>query len=199
MTLEDYLILLESPETVDTSHIADLNALLQYAPYCSSAHILLLKALYKTHDTNFSARLSLTLLHAHNSREVYFLLHPRAVVRQVHTTGNDWFSLVTRFESMSRKTGESFEQLALKLKQARLGLVQEETGKCIAQSSTQPKQDKPQPLPTEEYASQLIRQKNYTAALEILRTLNLHNPKKSRYFADQIAYLEKVLSLQNNN
>lgn len=204
MTLEDYLILLESPETVDASQIADLEALLQYAPYCASAQILLLKALHKTHDTDFSHRLPLGILHAPSNKDVYFLLHPKTIMRQVRAGGDDYFSLVSRLESMSRQTGESFEQLALKLRQARLGLMAasdnssahtDERQQTYVNKQLQSDTDTPA-VPTEAEARRYIRQKDYVRALEILRTLNLHNPKKSRYFADQIAFLEKALALK---
>lgn len=211
MTLEDYLILLESPETADASHIPDLEAMLQYAPYCSSAQILLLKALHRSHDTNFAARLPLAVLHAHSNQEVYFLLHPKTILRQARATGDDWFSLVARLETMSRQTGESFEQLALKLRQARLGLLATDSKAATpappARTGIHPAEvpdtlpvamPDHNALPTEADAKQYIKEHNYTAALEILRRLHLHNPKKSRYFADQIAFLEKVVAMQGD-
>jgi hypothetical protein len=42
-------------------------------------------------------------------------------------------------------------------------------------------------------AKKLIREHKYMEAIEILKLLNLNNPKKSVYFADQIRFLEKVI------
>ena len=42
-------------------------------------------------------------------------------------------------------------------------------------------------------AKKLILERKYKDAIEILRQLNLNNPKKSVYFADQIRFLEKVI------
>ncbi|GHT19100.1 hypothetical protein AGMMS4957_02640 [Bacteroidia bacterium] len=39
-----------------------------------------------------------------------------------------------------------------------------------------------------------IKQKKYEQALRMLRKLNLENPEKSRYFADQIRFLEKLIN-----
>lgn len=39
-----------------------------------------------------------------------------------------------------------------------------------------------------------LKQKKYQRALEILKTLALNNPEKSVYFADQIRFLEKLLT-----
>jgi hypothetical protein len=46
----------------------------------------------------------------------------------------------------------------------------------------------------EAKAKKLISERKYSEAIVILRELNLNNPKKSVYFADQIRFLEKVVS-----
>ena len=50
---------------------------------------------------------------------------------------------------------------------------------------------------TETLARIYIKQGRYSKALEIIRRLNLLYPKKNRYFADQIRFLEKLII--NNN
>ena len=55
---------------------------------------------------------------------------------------------------------------------------------------------------TETLARIYIKQGKYSKAIEIIRRLNLNYPKKSRYFADQIRFLEKLIineqSIYNN-
>lgn len=46
---------------------------------------------------------------------------------------------------------------------------------------------------TETLAKIYIKQGRYSKALEIIRRLNLIYPKKNRYFADQIRFLEKLI------
>ncbi len=46
---------------------------------------------------------------------------------------------------------------------------------------------------TETLAQIYIRQEHYSKALEIIKRLNLNNPKKNVYFADQIRFLEKLI------
>ncbi len=47
---------------------------------------------------------------------------------------------------------------------------------------------------TESLAKIYIRQRRYAKALEIIRRLNLNNPEKNIYFADQIRFLEKLIN-----
>ena len=50
---------------------------------------------------------------------------------------------------------------------------------------------------TETLARIYIRQGRYSKALEIITRLNLDYPKKNRYFADQIRFLEKLIIINN--
>jgi len=49
---------------------------------------------------------------------------------------------------------------------------------------------------TETLARVYIGQKRYDKALEILQVLCLKYPKKNRYFADQISYLQKIINIK---
>ncbi len=51
---------------------------------------------------------------------------------------------------------------------------------------------------TETLARIYIKQGKFDKALEIIRQLSLNYPKKNRYFADQIRYLEKIIANNNN-
>ncbi len=50
---------------------------------------------------------------------------------------------------------------------------------------------------TESFARIMIKNRNYTKALEIITELNLKNPEKSIYFADQMRFLRKLIALQS--
>ena len=51
---------------------------------------------------------------------------------------------------------------------------------------------------TETLAKIYIKQGRYIKAMEIIRKLSLKYPKKNRYFADQIRFLEKLI-INNKN
>lgn len=51
----------------------------------------------------------------------------------------------------------------------------------------------PSGILTEAMAHIYIKQGKYDRAIEILRRISLNNPKKNRYFADQIRFLEKLV------
>ncbi|MGM9827206.1 MAG: hypothetical protein ACI30O_03330 [Muribaculaceae bacterium] len=53
-----------------------------------------------------------------------------------------------------------------------------------------------QPSLSESLAQIFIRQGRYERAFEIISALNLKNPEKSIYFADQLRFLQKVIALQ---
>jgi len=52
---------------------------------------------------------------------------------------------------------------------------------------------------SETLAKIYIKQKKYGKALDIIRKLNLIYPEKSRYFADQIRFLERLIIYTNKN
>ncbi len=60
----------------------------------------------------------------------------------------------------------------------------------------EPKEDE-KPSLTESFAKILIKNGNYKRALEIITEISLNNPEKSIYFADQIRFLKKVISLES--
>lgn len=45
----------------------------------------------------------------------------------------------------------------------------------------------------------MVKNRNYTKALEIITELSLNNPKKSIYFAYQISFLKKLIKNQENS
>lgn len=74
------------------------------------------------------------------------------------------------------------------------------TGKVSPAPET--KKETPPPAPAlgeEALAKIMVKNGNYRKALEIITDLNLKNPKKSVYFADQIRFLQKLIHMQEKS
>ena len=56
-----------------------------------------------------------------------------------------------------------------------------------------------QTLGEEALAKIMVKNGNYRKALEIITDLNLKNPKKSVYFADQMRFLQKLILMQERS
>jgi len=115
--------------------------------------------------------------------------------------------MINAIESEGGDTKRSLKNMAQKLKEARAMVVKTEPPKTLKAIEIAAKVDvliadevpvkidlKPYDDEVSEIkAKKLIAERKYAEAIEILRTLNLNNPKKSVYFADQIRFLEKVI------
>jgi hypothetical protein len=134
-------------------------------------------------------------------------------------SGGDYFDMLNVVESGGGDTRQSLKKLADKLKSAR-SLVNIPTVPLKIHSDKVPKNidvetsvneldrkvvevvdanlvDVSVSQSFENYeakAKKLISERKYNEAIVILKELNLNNPKKSVYFADQIRFLEKVVS-----
>lgn len=134
MTLDDYITLLESPQSVEEEDLQPLRDLLGYAPYCVSARLLLLKGLYDNgHRKEASQQMQRAILSAPQEVSVYFLLNPKKIKRHeemkrsVTTSANKvkgehdltYFELIDRMQAVAKKTGITFEELAKRYLDAR--------------------------------------------------------------------------------
>jgi len=133
-------------------------------------------------------------------------------------SSGDYFDMITMIESEGGDTKQSLKNLAERLKSARTMVVAPvmkpelssipdlevvKIPKEILPVLTFPEESKQEIIElkqeiiqeiSESNAKKLIIAHKYKDAIEILRALNLNNPKKSVYFADQIRFLEKVIA-----
>lgn len=205
MDLEEYISLLENPEGITAQHIGDFREMLRYAPYCADTRLLLLKGLHKTNDLNYEAELPGTLLYAPSPRALHQLLFggSRRGRRRARHNG-DYFDMLDTLEKTRRQTNESLQELAERLRQARLMLRQPEkrpdtisVPERPAEQAATPAEPAAAPVKSleisEEAVKKCIRAKKYAEAVEILEQLSLINPKKKSIFADQIRFLKKIV------
>jgi hypothetical protein len=134
-------------------------------------------------------------------------------------SGGDYFDMLNVVESGGGDTRQSLKNLADKLKSARslvniptvpLKIQSDKVAKNIDVETSVNELDRKvvevvdanlvdvsvsQSFEkSEAKAKKLISERKYNEAIVILKELNLNNPKKSVYFADQIRFLEKVVS-----
>ena len=134
-------------------------------------------------------------------------------------SGGDYFDMLNVVESGGGDARQSLKNLAVKLKSARslvniptvpLNIHSDKVAKNIDVEMSVDELDRnvvevvdansvdvsvSQSFENSEAnAKKLISERKYNEAIVILKELNLNNPKKSVYFADQIRFLEKVVS-----
>ncbi len=193
MLLEDYISLLESPDSVSADEIADLQALISYAPYCQSANLLLLYALHKAHDTSYEAFLPKAVCYAASPREAWQLLHPKEIIRKATIAQGDYFSFVNQLETIAEQTGQTFLELAKRFQESRRAISAVSHSPLAVRQVTNAEQLTPN---GEQRTANDAQNDIILAKLQAQYDENLRNPKKSIYFADQMRFLEKAMALR---
>ena len=201
MNIEQYTALVKNPDLVSEQHIPDLREILLHSPYCATTRMLLLNALKKSESVHYQSELMRTVVYAPNPRTLYFYLHPEmAQKRIVKTSGGGYFDMLDAVERSGQDTQQSLNELAEKLKMARESLLQKKeaphstiTEAILKNEASQPIDAKiDEPNATEAEAKQLIKEKKYNEALNILREIANSNAKTT-YIEDQIRFLEKIV------
>jgi len=218
MTHDDLISIVRLPANVNADYEADLKELVDRYPYFVTTRVLYVKALQQSHSIHYASNLKIASIYCSSRRWLYFYLHPDKMLsnepyqhNKNEKSSGDYFDMISRIESVGGDSKQSLKNLAEKLKSARemvqMPIIQP-VEKHVIQNNFQ-NSEKENPVlnsnsteitikHTEEIsennAKRLIIAHKYADAIEILRALNLNNPKKSVYFADQIRFLEKVLA-----
>ena len=214
MTNQEFTTLLKNPELVKADDVPQLKEFVEVYPYFVPTRMLYLRALQKSNSIHFGNELSHAVLHAHDRRWLYYFVYPekkkeneQKYVRQEKNSGG-YFGMLNAVEQDGKDINQSLKTLAERLKRARSENFSETNAKPkestvprinIAENQELEKQTKnllDNALTKDNYMEKiklLISGKKYSEALAILKELNLNNPKKSIYFADQIRFLEKII------
>jgi hypothetical protein len=217
MTHDEFISIVRSPELVRDDHVLEFKELVNLYPYFASARLFHVKALKQSNNIQFAANLKIAALYSSNRRWLYYYLYPDKLVSAEPYCRNrpgksksagDYFDMINNVEAEGGDTKQSLKNLADRLKMARSIVVSSPVStirKSVANG------EKIQILIPEvenceitlkpntnevsyDIAKKLIMERKYPEAIEILRLLNLNNPKKSVYFADQIRFLEKIIA-----
>lgn len=203
MTYENYISYIEHPESIQEEQVAELKELVEKYPYFGVAHWLYLKALKNSNNIFFASELSKTSLFCQDKKNLYFYIHPEEV-KTIHSRGKSgrdgsYFDMIENFDNKDEQGRQSLKSLAARLKAARESYNADvKISKESIEGANNHKETEGEFIhksfdSLEEMAKKYVVSKNYAQALKILNYLNLNNPKKSIYFADQINFLEKVL------
>lgn len=218
ITNSDIHTFLTRPETVDSADTAELLHLVSLYPYCEPLHWIYLRHLFSTGDVTFEHELHHRSVYISNNEALYHYItytpqlqsENSILDEQIIPPSIDYFDI-----AQNPSTQHTLQQLAERLRAARLARQASLSAETTPASSsknevvTPVKQPPilqpatPSPLPPETdknkelRARQLISEEKYSDALEILRSINLNNPKKSTYFALQIKYIETIINNQN--
>lgn len=223
MTIQDFYKYLNHPELLGESQIRDLVMLCEQYPAFVSAKMLYIKALQNSGNVLFQSEMKKNTLFVSDVRKFFFYLYPDEKLNEVHFKRDEKYS--GNYFDMLQVAGvsndvqdNSLKKLAEKLKQAR-NMITHQTSSTDQKTHlplVSPVEKKEIVIPVIDYFKldnadsernearleqqykNLIQQKKYAEALQTLKELNLINPKKSIYFADQIRFLEKVLNIQYN-
>ena len=205
MTYDDFIKYIRHPENLKDEQPEELKNLAEKYPYFKLSRWLYLKSLHLSGSIYFGQELKKTSLHTANRRNLYYYIHPEelstiepTVLRNDGSGG--YFDMLNKLDTKGENNRLSLQSLAEKLKAARETLkIQTE----IKQENSEiyPENDAPKPEvidnvtfeERERRAKLLVKEKKYKEAVEILEELNLINPKKSIYFADQIRFLKKII------
>jgi len=208
MNHEDFITFVKQPEKLSSVHVSDLREITELYPAFVQARVLYAKALQQSNSVHFAANLKLAVLYSSSRRRLYYLIHPEKKLslepyrkEKVGKSHGDYFDMIETLEREGGDPKQSLKNLAERLKSARAMV----TGSSVVNNPVVENENKTVNISpktvfesevaeiSENMAKNLIREKKYIEAIEILRKLNLNNPKKSVYFADQIRFLEKVI------
>ncbi|NDP21467.1 MAG: hypothetical protein GZ091_10355 [Paludibacter sp.] len=209
MNHADFITLVKQPEKLNSTHVSELSEITELYPAFVQARVLYVKTLQQSHNIHFAANLKLAALYSTNRRWLYYFMHPKKKLtlepyfkENSRKSHGDYFDMIEAIERDGGDAKQSLKNLAERLKTARVIVTTspllDMTVTKINEINTVNSTDKPN-FNFEDFeiveniAKNLIREKKYIEAIEILRKLNLNNPKKSVYFADQIRFLEKVI------
>lgn len=211
MTYDNFIQLIKEPEGISEENQSALKELIDKYPYFGMAHWLYLKSLYVSDSIYFDQELKKTVLYASDRRKLYFFIYPEesvvneSLIKNRTSISGSYFDMLNLLDNSGNGKG-SLQTLAEKLKKSRqmlsVNLVEPHTDPYPIGQEVEIESDhnivssQNQNSNTDELEKKvklLIRDKKYEESIEILEKLNLINPKKSVYFADQIRFLKKII------
>ncbi len=225
MTREELYNYIAEPKLLSQTSLPDLRQLAETYPYCASIVCLYLYNLAKSGDLQYASELEKYSLYLHDRRFLCQLLEGAVVLSDYKTDpikSDDSFSLIDQFLKNKADTqqslpsdldlkessvkddyfascGLSFEEPPLKDEKENESLLTPSQDQAVALKEPSDLEEENEELFTETLAKIYIKQGKYEKALRIIRSISLNYPKKNRYFAVQIRFLERLVENNKEN
>ncbi len=189
------------------NELDDTNELIKAYPFFNIARWLRLKILQNSDSAYFEEESKITSVYANDRRNLFYFIFPETKLSEEteflrDESSGSYFDIIESTEKNVNVENKksSLSELAKKMMSARDSMQQESDKQNQASEDSEAKQTKSERFiekadweSMESYSKQLIKEKKFKEALAILEDLNLNNPKKSVYFADQIRFLKKII------
>jgi len=219
---------IRQPELLTAEVVNELAELVEHNPAFQTARLLYVYGLYRLQDPRFGDELRKAALFIPDRRVLYHLLEdekmqldlPAEASVRSHRTSKDADRTQTLIESFLDQLPEqpqprkvhpvdaSVDYMAYLMQQPDAEILPDATVETDDENDDVEEEvvlavsDEQEPLNdpyfTETLAHIYIKQGKYSKAIEIIRRLSLNYPKKNRYFADQIRFLEKLIVNERN-
>ncbi len=229
MTLDELYHYIEQPENLDKASLPALKSLVATYPYCATLVLLYLYNLARCKDLQYTSELKRLSPYIHDRHILYQLVELGSSLKKAKKSpsndNNDPFNLIENFLGQQRASGEdlpkelnyglsssdrddyfasevgqsSLEELKGLELDAKEPNKKKAEGKVKTEETESNSEDLDEELFTETLAKIYIKQGKYEKALRIIRSISLNYPKKNRYFANQIRFLELLVRNNKDN
>ncbi len=226
MTRDDLLALMSQPQRLQATDLEPLRQLVEAYPYCASFVFLYLYGLARARDVRYASELKRLAIYLPLRSGLYRLVEQgdnSSLETSIEPSAEpDAFSLIDSFLNEARASGADLPselRFEAGLAEGRDYFEGESVGEAstplvpphatIRTTEGEPPLTIPrvgeedtmgealsEELFTETLAKIYIQQGRYDKALRIISSISLNYPKKNRYFADQIRFLERLI--ENN-
>ena len=214
--------MIQHPELLNKETLYDLRALLALYPYYQTARLLMLQNLYLLHDASFDEELRRAAIYITDRRVIFQMSFLDTIPAEAQEAkpkrkptpadaAVDYVAYLLETESGDEESepapkmkGQNLIDDFIKDGKFNLNTMEGTDSPLEFMPEIEPSMDEEEETPnnayfTETLARIYIKQGKYEKALEIISRLNLNNPKKSVYFADQMRFLEKLILNNKNN
>ncbi len=205
MQYEKFKFYLQNPDAVGENELLDINQLVDLYPFFNLGRWLRLRALKNTQSIYFEKESEKVSVFTNERRNLFYFIFPETVIEEEPQFNREagtgsYFDIIGGVDKHSTEKKRTLSELAKKLMSAKESFLEEESQNDsidevtkIQSSSIDDKNQQKRWSELENESKRLIKENKFKDALVILEELNLNNPKKSVYFADQIRFLKRIV------